>query len=533
MAIQARRHSPRTKLNGTSPIKFYSGTTGVVLDVSEGGLRFETAAPLETKQALRFWLGSEHPTEGTADVAWSNDSKTIGGLRFENLSPDMRLQIRNWIDGLEALPSVGRKTASSNGGAAAATAPALSGTPRPGTPAAKPGADVTSRTPLAETATVEIPVSQTATESLVADKIPTDSAQTEKVQTVKTPATEALHNSFSSLSTSTLGLGRRTAPSSSDVGRLFDETPSSTSPAATLNESSAAQTTTTQNEKPASIEEAGVSPAAFNATTTNTSAARSSGNGLSMFPMERTPTGGFVTVKESDHRAGVTILVVLIVLAAAAAAVAYFRPAQTRDLMYRVEQYVHMARGGRSGNQQPASQAPPGTGRAMASPADNPEVASMPPGFEQGSAGAQQGPTGSPALTPSAAGPDAAADGSAWSNMGSATPPMGSAEGRAGTSDSGPKSTTGNDGSSDLALAQSYLQAGSSATQKQEGVKLLWGATEKGNVDAEIQLADLYKDGIAVPKSCVQARILLKAAAATDPAAAQSKLDDLDKANCN
>src|ERR1700735_930424 len=98
---------------------------------------------------------------------------------------------------------------------------------------------------------------------------------------------------------------------------------------------------------------------------------------------------------------------------------------------------------------------------------------------------------------------------------------------------SGTKSTTGNDGSSDVALAQAYLQAGSSATQKQEGVKLLWGATEKGNVDAEIQLADLYKDGIAVPKSCVQARILLKAAAATDPTAAQSKLDDLQKENCN
>jgi hypothetical protein len=518
MAIQARRHNPRTKLNGTSPIKFYSGTTGVVLDVSEGGLRFETSVPVDAKASMRFWLGSEHPTEGTGEVAWSNDTKTLGGLHFESLSPEMRLQIRNWIDGLETLPAARRSIIAD--AAAPVSAPArahsVAATSRTGMfGGAGAAAAAPSKIAPIETATVEIPVSE---------------VKTDKVQTVKTPATEALHSSFSSLSTSTLGLGRPAAASPSDVGRLLDETPSTSTPSATLNESPAAESTTTQSEKAASAEETNVSPPVFNATTVNTSAARASGNGLSMFPMERTSTGGFVTVKESDHRAGVTILVLLIVLAAGAAAFVYFRPVQARELMNRaqgqIEQYIHMVRSGHSGNQQPASQAAPGTGRAMANPADNPEVASMPPGF-------QQGPAGSGAATPGAAGSDAAADGSAWSNMGSVAPPVGPSAGSGGTADTESKRATGNDGSSDLALAQSYLEPGSSATQKQEGVKLLWGATQKGNVDAEIQLADLYKDGIAVPKSCVQARILLKAAAATNPTAAQSKLDDLDKANCN
>ena len=525
MAIQARRHNPRTKLNGTSPIKFYSGTTGVVLDVSEGGLRFETAAPLDAKASVRFWLGSEHPTEGTADVAWSNDTKTIGGLHFESLSPEMRLQIRNWIDGLETLPSAARKTLAANAAGGGFTAPSGLRGGRVGTVVVAPSTDVGSKVPLNETSTVAAPVSEVKT-----DEVKTDEVKTEKVQTIKTPATEALHTSFSSLSSSTLGLGRPAAASSSDVGRLLDETPSTSTPSETLNESSAAQTTTTHSEEPASAEESSVSPSAFNAITVNTAAVRAGGNGLSMFPAERTPTGGFVTVQESHHRAGVTVLVLLIVLAGGAAAFIYFRPVQARDLVSRahaqIEQYIHMVRSGHSGNQQPASQAAPGTGRAMANPADNPEIAGMPPGFQQGSAGSGSG-------APGAAGPDAAADGSAWSNMGSAAPPIGPSAGSAATANSGTKSTTGNDGSSDVALAQAYLQAGTSATQKQEGVKLLWGATEKGNVDAEIQLADLYKDGIAVPKSCVQARILLKAAAATDPTAAQSKLDDLQKENCN
>jgi PilZ domain len=529
MAIEARRHNPRTKLNGTSPIKFYSGTTGVVLDVSEGGLRFETSVPLDAKASVRFWLGSEHPTEGTGEVAWSNDTKTIGGLHFESLSPEMRLQIRNWIDGLETLPAARRSIIAdtTTPASAPAIARSMGATSRTGMfGGASAAAAAPSKIAPIETVTVEIPVSE----------MKTDEVKTDKVQTVKTPATEALHNSFSSLSTSTLGLGRPAAASPSDVGRLLDETPSKSTPSATLNESSSVESTPPQSEKAASDEQVNVSPPAFNATTETTAAVRASGNGLSMFPMERTSTGGFVTVKESDHRTGVTILVVLIVLAAGAAAFVYFRPVQARELMNRaqgqIEQYIHMVRSGHSGNQQPASQAPPHTGTAMANPADNPEVASMPPGFQQGSAGFQQGPAGSGTATPGAAGSDAA-DGSAWSNMGSAAPPMGSGAGSAGAAVSGPKSTTGNDGSSDLALAQSYLQPSSSAAQKQEGVKLLWGATEKGNVDAEIQLADLYEDGIAVPKSCVQARILLKAAAATNPTAAQSKLDDLDKANCN
>jgi TPR repeat protein len=85
----------------------------------------------------------------------------------------------------------------------------------------------------------------------------------------------------------------------------------------------------------------------------------------------------------------------------------------------------------------------------------------------------------------------------------------------------------------DLALAQKYLGDASGPDENAKGVELLWLATEKGSVDAELQLADLYTRGVAVPKSCVQARILLKAAYNANPAAAQQRLDEMDKAGCS
>jgi TPR repeat protein len=69
--------------------------------------------------------------------------------------------------------------------------------------------------------------------------------------------------------------------------------------------------------------------------------------------------------------------------------------------------------------------------------------------------------------------------------------------------------------------------------EKAKALQLLWLATEKGNVDAEMELADLYARGDGVARSCVQARILLKAASAVNAAAAQPKLDALDQSGCS
>ena len=55
----------------------------------------------------------------------------------------------------------------------------------------------------------------------------------------------------------------------------------------------------------------------------------------------------------------------------------------------------------------------------------------------------------------------------------------------------------------------------------------LWKATAKGNPDAPVQLADMYIQGDGVPRSCEQAVVLLKTAAAKENARARNRLASL------
>src|SRR5579871_5247459 len=64
----------------------------------------------------------------------------------------------------------------------------------------------------------------------------------------------------------------------------------------------------------------------------------------------------------------------------------------------------------------------------------------------------------------------------------------------------------------DIALAQRYLQS-AQPQEREVGIHLLWEAVGNGSSAAELELADLYlRGGGSPPKSCQQARILLRAA---------------------
>lgn len=91
----------------------------------------------------------------------------------------------------------------------------------------------------------------------------------------------------------------------------------------------------------------------------------------------------------------------------------------------------------------------------------------------------------------------------------------------------------------DQAGQQEYLSAqdilknkGSNEANLPEAVRLLWVAVEKGNSSAEISLAELYRAGQGVAKSCDQTRILLTAAAKKGNAEAQKHLDQFLKEGC-
>lgn len=87
-------------------------------------------------------------------------------------------------------------------------------------------------------------------------------------------------------------------------------------------------------------------------------------------------------------------------------------------------------------------------------------------------------------------------------------------------------------GEDDLALAQRYLAATPGPEGREKATPYLWSAVEKGNLKAEITLADLYARGEGVTKNCAQARVLLRAAAAKGSAEASNQLARLIQTGC-
>src|SRR2546427_8288610 len=73
---------------------------GTVLNVSEGGLRFQANAPVHPNGPIYiwFWLNVGDRIEAVAERMWSDDAGKEGGLRFTRLAEDARRQIRFWLE---------------------------------------------------------------------------------------------------------------------------------------------------------------------------------------------------------------------------------------------------------------------------------------------------------------------------------------------------------------------------------------------------------------------------------------------------
>jgi len=72
---------------------------GTVLDISEGGLRFESFAPVEQHGPIHFWfsLNLRERIEAWGEVAWTDAERKSGGLKFLSLSEGGREQIREYL----------------------------------------------------------------------------------------------------------------------------------------------------------------------------------------------------------------------------------------------------------------------------------------------------------------------------------------------------------------------------------------------------------------------------------------------------
>ena len=87
-------------------------------------------------------------------------------------------------------------------------------------------------------------------------------------------------------------------------------------------------------------------------------------------------------------------------------------------------------------------------------------------------------------------------------------------------------------GDAEFAMAERYLREKSGPGSSAAAANSLWAAVKKGNVSAEIALADLYVRGDGVTKNCDQARVLLRAAAEKGSSIASQQLAQVVRSGC-
>ena len=97
-AAPDRRQAPRTKLVEIAYIGMGPENGGLVLDVSDGGLSFHSVAPVRPSEKIQFLLSlrGHSRIEGSGEVVWTNEMKTICGLKFTSLSSGAREHLNNW-----------------------------------------------------------------------------------------------------------------------------------------------------------------------------------------------------------------------------------------------------------------------------------------------------------------------------------------------------------------------------------------------------------------------------------------------------
>jgi hypothetical protein len=111
-----RRQAPRTKLVEIAYIGMGPENGGLVLDVSEGGLSFHSVAPVSRSETINFLLSSRghDRIEGAGQVVWTNEMKTVCGLRFTSLSAGARDFLNNWTSESRIAVAARKKAVSQN-----------------------------------------------------------------------------------------------------------------------------------------------------------------------------------------------------------------------------------------------------------------------------------------------------------------------------------------------------------------------------------------------------------------------------------
>lgn len=96
---QNRRRFLRKVPDDIAFIQIERDEVGKVLNISEGGLSFSSIMPVPRNLPVYFWFSFnlKDRIEAMGEVTWTDISRTIGGLRFTQLSQANRDLIQKWV----------------------------------------------------------------------------------------------------------------------------------------------------------------------------------------------------------------------------------------------------------------------------------------------------------------------------------------------------------------------------------------------------------------------------------------------------
>jgi hypothetical protein len=81
---------------------------GIILNLSDEGCNFQAIGPVMEKELqFEFALGAGQQIQGKGQITWLDQTRKLGGLRFNGLAPEHRQQICKWLAEAKAIDDTG------------------------------------------------------------------------------------------------------------------------------------------------------------------------------------------------------------------------------------------------------------------------------------------------------------------------------------------------------------------------------------------------------------------------------------------